>query len=161
MEETTYRFEYISPTIVRGERNDFLLCYHEEGNQISFSGRLPHNDIPGSLDFPSQSSWPSKAPGWAKEKRSIIESRLLEYASEMSTLSWVNPNNFGPSPRPHPLPTDAEARNNLAMLEKAQGEYETTLKQNAATMRTVRIMLMISAAAFVLFVVVKILSAWR
>jgi hypothetical protein len=162
MDEMTYRIEYISPAIVRGEDgNDFLLDYHEDGNQMSFSGRLPHNDIPGNLDFPSQSTWPSKAPEWAKGKRTVIESRLLEYSSEISALKWVSPSNFGPRPSFHPLPTDAEAKNNVAMVEVARRESEATLKQSTATQRIGRIMLMITVAAFVLFVAVKLLSTSR
>lgn len=162
MAETAYRFEYISPGIVRGEDwNDFLLYYYEEGRKVSFSGRLPHGDSPGYLDFPSELFWPTKAPEWAKDKRAIIECRLLEYVSASFSLKWVTPSNFAPCPRLRPLPTEAEARKNVAIVVAAQSEYEGTHERIAATRRAVGVVFKIFVAAFVLFVAVKLLLLWR
>ena len=155
--DTEYRIQYFSPEIVRGDcRDDFALYYYEGGKELSFPGRLPRGDSSGTLDFPSQYSWSFKVPGWAREKRSIIESRILEYASCDSSLSWLIPAKFGPRPGLQSLPTQVEARKNVARVRAAQSEYEGVLKQITATQRVGNLMLKVTLAVAVLFVVVKI-----
>ena len=73
----------------------------------------------------------------------------------------MTPSNFAPCPRLHPLPTEAEAQRNVAIVEAARGGYEATLKRNATRRAALDMMFKIVVAAIVLFVAVKLLLLWR
>ncbi len=152
MAEFACRFKYVPPGLLRGETDsDFLLYYYdnEEGKQMVFSGREPHGDSPGYLDFPPEATWPTLAPDWAKEKRQIIKLRLLEYTRSNPFLNWVTPSNFSPCPgRRTPL-TETELLQDRAMCEAPRHEFEAALEEIAATRRKAELTRKISVGALV------------
>ena len=163
MVETSHHFEYISPAILRGaDLDDFLLFYHEADKKIGFSGRLPNSEWPGSLDFYPESTWQMSMPNWAKNKRSIIEARLLEFTAQNTEFNWIIAERFGACPRPCPSPSPSpspfsyrcQARQTSDNFISARNEPATTPRRKALRRDRIVMAIRIVFAVSILFAAV-------
>jgi hypothetical protein len=66
---------YISPNIVRADRDDFAIEYHEGKKSLILHGKL----LEGSkrlITVPRTQDWDTKMPDWARGRREEIRERI-------------------------------------------------------------------------------------
>jgi hypothetical protein len=66
---------YISPNVLRADRNDFAIEYHEGEQSLMLYGKL----LEGSkrvVSVPATQEWEAKMPEWAKGRREEIRGRI-------------------------------------------------------------------------------------
>lgn len=77
---TDYKFEYISPTILRGDDDRaFLLFYSDVLGRVEFGGYEPRHGSGGMIDLLSEEDWDALYPA-RKGQRDLILQRLIEYS---------------------------------------------------------------------------------